>query len=453
MSVTQPVVAIELYDAGIRIGDGSNILVDSISCALIESQTILVGEQAEHQAHLRPREISTNYWANLSENSETKHVVSNANIALQHLKHACKEANCSTETIILITPTTLDKQDLGLLLGICKKLSLNVVGLVSNAALVMQQHIPNCKAVFLDLLQQKLAISELIQSDAGISLKQPNRIINYGLQSFIGNCAQSIADKFISETRFDPLHSANDEQLFFDMLPLWLNMLKKNNSIECKLKSADKNYSINIDQNHLQQSNQKLFEEIAAHLSVLFHNNKSVVIFCSSSCGQAFGLQTFLNNLPGCAIVALSNDSIINHALNNKNELINNGQVHYINSLPWQNSITPLSLQFNAGQLANITSKPTHVLIDGHAYSLNKNLFICRDTANTPIVTRAEETQTLCKISADNMNIVVETLVDDVALINGSSVKSVCFANTGDVLTINDYQTNYVFIKVVQDEA
>ena len=99
-----PTVTIEFYDSGVRISDGKNILANSVSCALIESDnTILVGEQAEHQAHLRPRESSINFWGQLSENSDTKHVISNAEIAYRHLEHIWSLANYSNQDVILIT--------------------------------------------------------------------------------------------------------------------------------------------------------------------------------------------------------------------------------------------------------------------------------------------------------------------------------------------------------------
>jgi hypothetical protein len=447
------IVIIELYNSGIRIGDGKNVLVDSISCALIESDTILVGEQAKHQAHLRPREISTNFWDQLSKNSETKHVISNANIALRHLEHVWNSTNCSTQKVILITPVTLDKHDLGLLLGICKKLSLNVVGIVCNAALAMQQRVDNCKAVYLDLLQKKIAMTELIQNDSGVSLKQPSRIINYGLQSFNNNCAQSIANKFISETRFDPLHSAEDEQHFFDKLPLWLRMLEENTSTECKLHTGEKQFSIKINNQYLLQTNQKLFDEVAAHLNVLFHNHESIVIYCSSACKQAFGLEEFLSNLPGCAMVTLQSDSLINQVLRCSDELISSNQVHYVNALSWRENTLPVALQFNTGRLSNIASKPTHLLIGGHAYSLKKNIFITSNGANEPKVMRNKKANALCQITANSMNIVVQEFVNQAVSMNRASIEAVAFAKIGDVLTINNFQTEYVFIKVVQNET
>lgn len=452
-AATAPIVIIELYNAGVRIGDGKNLLIDSISCALIESDAILVGEQAEHQAHLRPREISTNFWGQLSKNSETKHVVSNANIALQHLEHVWNLANCKTQTVILITPITLDKHELGLLLGICKKLSLNVVGIACNAILAMQQPVNNCKAIFLDLLQDKLAVTELIQNDSNISLKQPSRIINYGLQSFINNCAKSIAKKFVSKTRFDPLHSADNEQHFFDMLPLWLNALQEDNSIECKLTTEEKHFSIHIDSQHLQQANQKLFDEIAAHLNILFHHHESIAIYCSSTCKQVFGLQDFLSSLPGCAVILLDKDSMIKRAIHRHDDLVSNEQVNYTKTLPWHENQTAITLAFNPGRLSNIASKPTHLLIDGHAHSLQDNLFIISDGISEPKVMRDESTNTLCRISTNKMNIAVHAIVDQAVSINDSLIENISLANIGDVLSINNSKTDYIFIKVVHEEA
>ncbi len=261
-----PLVIIEFYDSGVRISDGKNTLANSVSCALIEAdKTILVGEQAAQQAHLRPRESSTLFWSQLSENSDTKRVISNAEIALRHLEQLWNLANRTDQNAILITPVNLEKHDLGLLLGICKKLSINVTGIVCNATLAMQQPVEDCKAVFLDLLQKQLAVTEITQDEAGLTLKQPSHILNYGLHNLIGNSANHIAKKFIAETRFDPLYSANDEQQFFDKLPLWLADLSERNSIECRLNTGGKIFSIQIQNETLQLANRKQFDEIAAH--------------------------------------------------------------------------------------------------------------------------------------------------------------------------------------------
>ncbi len=450
-----PIVIIEFYDSGVRICDGINILADSVSCALIEAdKTILVGERAALQAHLRPRENSTLFWSQLSENSETKHAISNAEIALRHLEHIWNSANCSDQDAILVTPVSLEKHDLGLLLGICKKLSINVTGIVCNATLAMQQPGDNCKAVFLDLLQQQLVITEIIQNEAGISLNQPSHILDYGLHDFNASCANYIARKFISETRFDPLHSANDEQQFYDKLPLWLVSLAKNDSIECKLNTGDKHFVIKIQNEALQIANKKKFEEIAAYLNVLFKNHNNIAIFCSSACKQVFGLKEFLANLPGCAMIQLDKISIAGHALRCSAEIISGEQIHFVNSLSWCANYTSTALDFNPGKLSNLASIPTHILINGHAYSLQKSIFIANsDVTTEPRIMLDESQDSICKIVANSLSVEIHALGAQPMMLNKNRIEKISTAKIGDVLIVESCEMDCLFIKVIDNET
>ena len=450
-----PIVIIELYDSGVRISDGINILADSVSCALIEAdKSILVGKQASQQAHLRPRESSTLFWSQLSENSDTKHVISNAEIAYRHLEHVWNAANCSDQYAILVTPVSLEKHDLGLLLGICKKLSINVTGIVCNATLAMQQPEANCKAVFLDLLQQQLVVTEIIQNEAGISLNQPSHILDYGLQNFNARCANYIAKIFISETRFDPLHRASDEQQFYDKLPFWLTSLANNDSIECKLNTDDKHFVIQIQNKALQIANNKQFKEIAVHLNVLFHDHNNIAIFCSSTCKQVFGLHNFLAKLPGCAMIQLDETSLAEHALRCSIEIISGEQVHFVNSLSWHANFTSTNLAFNPGKLSNLASIPTHILINGHAYSLQKSIFIANsDVTAEPRIILDESQDSICKIVAKNLSVEIYVLGTQSLTLNNCKIEKISTVKTGDVLKVESCEMDFMFIKVIANET
>jgi hypothetical protein len=449
------IVIIEFYDSGVRISDGETILSDSASCALIEpNNTILVGKKAELQTHLRPRESSTHFWGKLSGNSDAKHVISNAEIAYRHLEYIWYSGNFSEQDAILVTPITLDKHDLGLLLGICKKLSINVVGIVCNAALAMQHPANNCKAVYLDLLLQQFAITEIIQNEAGISLKQPSRILNYGLQHFVKNCAKIIAKKFIAETRFDPLHSASDEQQFFDKLPLWLSTLSEKDSIKCKLTADEKNFFIHISNEYLQTANRILFDDIASHLNVLFHNNDNIAIFCSYACKQVFGLQEFLTSLPGCAIIQLDEVSLAEQAMHCADEIIIGEQVHYVNALSWKNNARPVSLEFSSGKLSNLSNIPTHILISGHAYSLQQDIFIAdSDDDAVPRIMLEKTNDSLCKISTNSLSVEIQVFNNQSVILNQCQVETVSAVKIGDILRVKNCEKDYPFIKVVNHEA
>jgi len=450
-----PIVIIEFYDSGVRISDGEAILSDSVSCALIESNnTILVGEQAELLKHLRPRESSTHFWGKLSETSDTKHVISNVEIAYRHLEYIWYSGKFTKQDAILVTPVTLDKHDLGLLLGICKKLSINVVGIVCNAALAMQHPANDCKAVYLDLLLKQFAITEIIQNKAGISLKQPSRILDCGLQHFVQNCANIIAKKFIAETRFDPLHSASNEQQFFDKLPLWLSTLSEKDSIECKLATDEKNFFIHISNEYLQTANRRLFDDIASHLNVLFHNHNNIAIFCSSACKKVFGLQEFLTSLPGCAIVQLDEVSLAEQAMHRADEIIIGEQVHYVNAISWQDNATPASLEFSSGKLSNLSNIPTHILISGHAYSLGQDIFIAAsDDDAEPRIMLEKTHDSLCKITTNSLGVEIQVFNNQSIVLNQCLVETVSAVKIGDILRVKDFEKDYPFIKVVSHEA
>ncbi len=453
MSTIESMIVIDLYGSGVRISDGTNILADSKSYALIESdKSITVGEQAEHFAHLRPRESSTLFWGQLTENSNTKHVISNAEIAYRHLEYVWKLAEGSDQSVILITPVTFNKNELGLLLGICNKLSIKVTGIVCNASLALQHPIHDCEVVFIDLQQQQLVLTELKQSKQEVSLEQPSRIINYGLDKFIHNAANSIAKKFISETRFDPLHNAEDEQQFFDKLPLWLARLNEIDVIECKLSTGENNFSIKCDNSLVNNANKKLFEDLAAHLNLLFHHHNNIAIYCSESCRQAFGLHDYLINLPGCAVIQQNELSLSRQAILYKNQITKGDQVHFVNALPWQEIDDIPILTFSSGKLSNLSSIPTHALLNGYAHSLQQDLYISRAPNSEPQILHKKNSNSLCRIYIDNLSVMIKTYDDQDVILNECKLEHSTIVNINDSLKILGHTTNIQFIKVVDHE-
>ena len=451
-----PTIVIDLYDIGVLVSDGSQVLIDSASCALIESyDSIIIGEAASQQARLRPREISTQFWGQLSSNSNTKLVVSNAELAFRHLRSIWKELPKNEYEVIVAIPNTFSKQDLGLLLGICEKLSIPVVGIVSNAVFVAQSQIPNCKTVYLDLLQHRIAITELNYSGDNISVSQPNKILSYGLHSLMNYLAKDIAAKFIAETRFDPMHLAADEQQFFDKLPLWLNTLKISENIKCSLTSDLNTYSVELDKEYLSHANQKAFNDIANFLNMLFHNHETIAIVCSASCSQVFGLLDFLKTLPGCAVIPIEKKTISKNALLNK-ELVKSevSSIHYTTAINCDRKISDLNIKFNPGALSKLADVPTHVLFNNQAYAIQKDLFVARHSSRGNLLIQSiNDEDAVCKISKKGILVEVEKLNNCIVKCNKEPLNVQTPVQVGDCLYIDDHTTAIQFIKVHQNET
>ena len=317
----------------------------------------------------------------------------------------------------------------------------------------MSAPVKNCKTVYLDLLQHRLVITELLQNESGIELNQPSRIFNHGMQRFIDNCANTVASKFIAETRFDPFHIAKHEQQFFDKLPLWLNALKHADNVTCELSIDDKRFAVNVNKHDLQQANHPQFEEIASYLNVLFHNHDAIAIYCSSTCMQVFGLHQFLTSLPGCAIVQLDEIALAKQALHCKHEIINEEKVLYVNNLFWQNKQTKKVLTFSPGKLSNLSSTPSHFLIDGHAYDIQQAIYIASNASAQPAITIDKTPESLCKISLNGLHVLVEAYKPQHVFINNNEVENTVNVKTGDNLCIKTSVVIGQFIKVVQHET
>lgn len=453
MSTSESTVVIEFYDSGVRVSNGEKILADSPSYALIEANNILVGKSAKHQAHLRPREISTQFWTDLSASSTTKHVLSHTEIALKHLGQVWDSAKCHDAAVILITSAQLNKNDLGLLLGICTKLNINVLGIACNAVLSLKQRIKNCAAVFLDLQQTKIILSELTQNETDVSIKQACRVLDYGLQNFTLNIAKIIAKQFVAKTRFDPLHSAGNEQQFYDQLTSWMKALQQKKTIECTLSVEHKDYMINLERQQLITANQHLFNEIANYLNVLFHNQPALTIICSANCKHVFGLHTFLAELPGCAIIQLEASSLSKQALCCANEITAGHDIHFFKTLAWQTQ-SLAEIQFNSGSLSNLANQPTHLLVNGHAHSLQQMLYLSLEDNHTgPVITLDKTPKSICCFSTSNADTKVEIFVKGVVKINQDEVDHITSVKINDSLELRNCTTLCQLIKVVQHET
>lgn len=455
MSNNPPLLTIQLSALGLRISDAENLLASSPSYALIEADRIQVGAIAEQQAHLRPREICTEFWQDLSGTSSTKHAVSHAEIAYKHLEAIWLEVGKSDARVIFICPANSDKNQLGLLLGICKKLEININSIVCNVALATQQKNDADTSVYLDLLQEVIVVTELSQSNSELNLNLPSRKLSFGLQDFIHNNAKNIAHKFISETRFDPLHSATYEQQFYDSLKLWLNDLKNNGTAECELSVDNKKHIVRINTDDITFANHHLFSEIANYLNVLFHQHNKLVIYCSASLRRAFGLFAFLSEMPGCVAVQLNDSDLEKHALSTTELSSPLESIHFITTLSWQHSSIN-KYSYNNGSLSNIVNTPTHLLISAHAYPLDRDLFLSL-SENAPdkklIVNYELEDNSLCKISRSANDIRLEVFKQSLISLNTTEVGPVSSLKINDILSITGTDELGQLIKVVRDEA
>ena len=245
---------IELVDSGVRCFDLNNTDRSKVcpGYAMIDDQQIVVGDVARRQAFLKPQVVFNQYWQllNLSPLAYKSRLARhNADLAFVHLTDLF-EAGEVPEKIVLAIPGSFDREQLGLILGLTKAAKFNVVGVVDAALL----DVAGAESLFtsdidsffyVDIQLHQLVVTEIKVTDE-LSKGDVRIFSELGLHSLLDTWAHTIAEKFIQQYRFDPMHNAEGEQQIHDLLPDWLSQLNRRSEIPIELASSQGNFRLNV---------------------------------------------------------------------------------------------------------------------------------------------------------------------------------------------------------------
>ncbi|MCY4563331.1 MAG: hypothetical protein OXE40_02490, partial [Gammaproteobacteria bacterium] len=122
--------------------------------------------------------------------------------------------------LIAAVPGSLTTDQLGVLLGIAQEAGLAIVGFVDSAVLMASAGPVPDRCWLLDLHLTRACLTEL---HAGEEVERAGvqEFPGCGVVSCLDGWANLLADRFVQDTRFDPLHSADTEQQLFDQLYDW----------------------------------------------------------------------------------------------------------------------------------------------------------------------------------------------------------------------------------------
>ncbi|MEJ2256943.1 MAG: hypothetical protein P8X98_08020, partial [Woeseiaceae bacterium] len=129
-------LAAHLNDAGLLFSDGDRILCREPGYVLLRDDGLVTGQEAWESASLEPRRIQNRYWANLSTEAlpdrRFQHLTA-ADLASEQLAVLWQRVAKPGDRLALAVPPFMNKDALGLLLGIAMELEIPVVGMVDAA--------------------------------------------------------------------------------------------------------------------------------------------------------------------------------------------------------------------------------------------------------------------------------------------------------------------------------
>ena len=432
---------LELNDAGIRVSVDGNLVLSSPAYAVLHEDQLYVGEEGLKRVRLYPRWTNSKFWQQLNTDSianGTHQIRHNADLAFFHLEQIWKEINSSADEVIFAVPGSFDAQQLGLLLGIARECGIPVVGLVDSALVAVMEQSPFRTVMHLDIQLHDIVLSVFQRKDT-IKRQEFAEITELGLNTLWDRWANIVADLFIQNTRFDPMHEAGTEQQLFDQLPEWIEDLSAKKAKDFTLQLNQSNHSVSVSTEKLLTACANVYPQIVQQIRNRIPDGQAVQL-CLSDRFKGFpGLFDSLNLLQGCEIVQLDNMAVTQGILNHLDSIRSDSEtLSYITHLPIDE---PAVADLN---LAHSHSVVTHLLLDHTAVPLGK---VFKLDASLAHGIRQTSDQPQCTLYFRGAELLLHNHNPDGTIVNNETVTDHIGLQPGDRIQLEDQIVHLICVE------
>jgi hypothetical protein len=367
---------LELNDTGIAVHDGQRSLVESPGYALLDATTLIVGNEAYHNARLDPGHLNNRFWDQLSLDplpKPTSLARHHADIAYTHLAQIWDQIRSETEVVIMAVPGSFDRQQLGLLLGMANECRMPVTGLIDTAVAASSKTLNSSERLLhLDIHLHRFVLTEL-ERGARLRRTRVRQLTQAGQLALKEAWVEAIADAFIRTTRFDPMYSAASEQLLHERLPLWLGELQGKDHIRVEMPHKDKTFSVVLNAAGLVQAVASVYEQIKRFIQDVLdpYPHAPITLLLSHRLADLPGLTDNLTQFKNIKLLTLCPKAVALGALQHL--------PHTRKSDDTLSLVTDIPVPFSgpderpppASEILPVAEKPSHILYRARAYPIS----------------------------------------------------------------------------------
>ena len=248
--------AFELNDGGLRLRTGAGQEHREPAVALAQGQDLLLGQAASTWVRREPAKVMNEHFHRLSTDplpQPLERARTHADLIHAQLQDLWQAGADPSGEAVLTVPGVWNREQLALLLGIADACAFDAVGLVDSALLTLAGAgplVPGAHAVIDGGLHQGL-VSLLTQHPERLERTAVSSLPAAALTDLEDCWLSAIADQFVAETRFDPLHTGASEQALFDALPGWLAALSRGEAPEASLTVDGQRFALTLQRNAL----------------------------------------------------------------------------------------------------------------------------------------------------------------------------------------------------------
>ena len=248
--------AFELNDGGLRLRTGAGQEQCEPGLALAQGQDLLLGRAAAAWVRREPAKVMNEHFHRLSTDplpQPLERARTHADLIHAQLQGLWQAGADPSGEAVLAVPGVWNREQLALLLGIADACAFDAVGLIDSALLTLAGASPLAAghhAVIDGGLHQGL-VSTFTQHPERLERTAVSPLPAAALTDLEDCWLSAIADEFVAETRFDPLHTGASEQALFDALPGWLEALSRGEAPEAALTVNGQRFALTLQRGAL----------------------------------------------------------------------------------------------------------------------------------------------------------------------------------------------------------
>jgi len=434
-------LAAHINDAGISVLSAERLLYREPGFALLDDDELITGSKAFANARIKPRRIQNRFWSELTTDAlpdrRFQHL-SSADLVSRQLEQIWKAVAASGDRLVVAVPAYMAGENLGLFLGIANELDVPVAGLVDAAVAATRREYQGAVPAHVDLGLHVATLSRLRQNGQ-VQLDRSAVIENSGLLPLYDAWVRVIADAFVKQSRFDPLHTAETEQLLLDRLGDWLGDASSNDRLALEIEYRGIAHSAELESLELISAAGPFYQRIASQLRAMYRAEETPAIQLSDRAARMPGLADMLAARVGGEIFLLEPGATARGLLTRCRDMQRgDGGVTLIRQLPWDQS--PVKIEQDEAPVT--AGQPTHLLFEHTAYPIDGRTLLIGSQpvagerwidlrGDMPGVSRRH-----CSIERSNGQCVVQDFSRYGTFLNGHKIDGSAVLQVGDVVRL-----------------
>lgn len=409
--------------------------------ALLDDDELKTGDAAFANARVKPRYVQNRYWFDLQTSPLADRLfqhLSSADLVSRQLEQVWAAVAHRGDKLVVAVPAYMNASQLSLFLGIAAEIGVPVIAMVDAAVAATRREYKDAVPVHVDLSLHATLLTRIAQPGQA-QAERADIVKDSGLLALNDAWLRVIADAFVQQSRFDPLHTAETEQVLQDRLAAWIFAASASDAVEMEINYRGIAHTAKIESLALVAAAAPVYQRIISRMRSLYRADETPAIQLSDRAARMPGLGDMLAARVGGQVFVLEAGATARGLISRCRDMTAAaGGVSLLRNLPWDQS--PVSVR--KSQRSDLGGRPTHILFQHVAYQIDErplNLGSQPDgdgrwldlQANMPGVSRRH-----CALQRENGQCVVRDFSRYGTFLNGHAIDGSAVLQVGDSIRL-----------------